>query len=208
MPADPEEASSHTGVAGEISSFPSPSSSTDVPAGLNTDTDASANQGPLPPRLPQRYNHVYTVDEGYISTLVPEIQEPSLCFSLLPWQSPLVFSHEFAIGLVPTTNTHTLAFKKKKKKAHASECAPYSHSPSGRSAWQLSEHRLTTGTIPVWKHWHHHCFYLKHDLALILMLGQRWILTTGKVSTDDYCHMMLQIKTMSSFVLFSLRMAC
>jgi hypothetical protein len=62
MPADPEEVPSHTGVAGESSSFPSPSSSTDVPAGLNTDTDASANQGPLPPRLPQIWDHVMDLD--------------------------------------------------------------------------------------------------------------------------------------------------
>jgi hypothetical protein len=52
MPADSEEAPSHTGVAAESSSFPSPSSSTDVPAGPNTDTDASANQGPFPPKNP------------------------------------------------------------------------------------------------------------------------------------------------------------
>jgi hypothetical protein len=61
MPADPEEAPSHTGVAGKNSSFPSPSSSTDVPAGLNTDTDALANQGPLPPRLPQNPHHALPV---------------------------------------------------------------------------------------------------------------------------------------------------
>jgi hypothetical protein len=57
MPADPEEAPSYTGVAGESSSFPSPSFSTDVPAGLNTDTDALANQGQLPSR-PHDYIHV------------------------------------------------------------------------------------------------------------------------------------------------------
>jgi hypothetical protein len=63
MPADSEEAPSHAGVAAESSSFPSPSSSTDVPAGLNTDTDASANQGPLPPRIPQKVSHVIILRE-------------------------------------------------------------------------------------------------------------------------------------------------
>lgn len=68
MPADPEDAPSHTGVAGENSSFPSPSSSTDVPAGLNTDTDASANQGPLSPRIPHYYDHVIIIAVLDLST--------------------------------------------------------------------------------------------------------------------------------------------
>jgi hypothetical protein len=87
MPADPEEAPSHTGVAGENSSFPSPSSSTDVPAGLNTDTNASANQGPLPPRLPHFMSNV-TI---FIFSANPKTKEKNVQYGEPQWDGE-VFS--------------------------------------------------------------------------------------------------------------------